>query len=89
MSTDNRSAVEAVFFMRSSHTKSPSYSTLFWLGDQLVTFDEFDGLRTTINGHLSAGLSGLSMVHSDIGGYTMVNEFGLNYTRSKELLLRW
>ena len=75
--------------MRASHTQSPKFSTLFWLGDQLVTFDEYDGLHSTVNGHLSAGLSGMSMMHSDIGGYTMVNEFGLNYTRTKELLLRW
>jgi alpha-glucosidase (family GH31 glycosyl hydrolase) len=72
MATDNRTAADAVFFMRASATRSPKYSTLFWLGDQLTSFDEYDGLRTTINGHLSSGLSGMSLQHSDVGGYTMV-----------------
>jgi alpha-glucosidase (family GH31 glycosyl hydrolase) len=36
---------------------------------------------------LSIGLSGGSILHTDIGGYTMVEELG--YTRSKDLLLRW
>jgi len=85
----NSETHDAVFFMRASHTRSPAYSTLFWLGDQLVTWDEHDGLKSVIDGHLSAGLSGMSLMHSDIGGYTMINEFHLNYTRSQELLLRW
>ena len=36
----NSETHDAVFFMRASHTRSPAYSTLFWLGDQLVTWDE-------------------------------------------------
>ena len=44
-STDNRSAAEAVFFMRSSHTRSPKYATMFWAGDQLVTYDEVRPVR--------------------------------------------
>eukprot|EP00039_Didymoeca_costata_P016392 m.293249 g.293249 ORF g.293249 m.293249 type:complete len:101 (+) comp16388_c0_seq47:1807-2109(+) len=75
--------------MRSSHTKSVAFSTLFWLGDQLVTWDEFDGLRTVVNGHISGGLSGIAFQHSDIGGYTMIEEAGFKYLRSQELLLRW
>lgn len=78
-----------VFFMRASHTKSPEFSSLFWLGDQLVTWDEDDGLKTVLNGLISAGLSGLSLVHSDVGGYTMVNKPFLHYLRDRELLVRW
>ena len=37
----------------------------------------------------SSGLSGLSLTHSDIGGYTMVDTPVLSYLRSKELLIRW
>lgn len=80
---------DAVYFMRSSHTKSPSFSTLFWLGDQLVTWDDYDGLATTVIGHLSSGVSGLTLQHSDIGGYTMVKEGPISYLRNKELLVRW
>ena len=32
------------------------------------TWDENDGLKSVVNGHLSSGLSGLSLMHSDIGG---------------------
>ena len=68
------SAPETVFFSRSSCAKSPGQSTLFWLGDQLVTWDEYDGLRSTIAGALSGSISGLVLQHSDIGGYTMVSK---------------
>ena len=89
----NRDAIaaapETVFFSRSSGAGSPAQSTLFWLGDQLVTWDGYDGLRSAISGHLSGGLSGLALQHSDIGGYTMVKEGPLKYLRTKELLLRW
>jgi sulfoquinovosidase len=44
-------------------------------------------------GLLNGGLSGFSLGHSDIGGYTSINEtlFGKNFKiyRTKELLLRW
>jgi alpha-glucosidase len=59
---------ETVYFMRASATKSPVSGSLFWLGDQLVTWDGFDGLRTVVNGLTTAGLSGLSLMHSDLGG---------------------
>lgn len=88
-----------MFFTRSGFTGSSKQSTLFWDGDQLVTWDNFDGLQTvrwgggdldaenwflcfpllhqqtpvfpnlqTITVRLSAGLSGISLAHSDIGG---------------------
>src|SRR3546814_8236 len=81
---------EIVYFMRSAWLRSPEYTSLFWLGDQLVTWDGYDGLRTVITGALTGGLFGHSLTHSDIGGYTM-EELGtiLNYTRSSELLKRW
>jgi len=80
---------EVVFFSRSGYTRSPGLSTLFWLGDQLVTFDGHDGLKSAVKGMLSGGLSGYSLNHSDIGGYTTVSAVILNYIRSRELLMRW
>lgn len=77
---------DIVFFSRSGFTRSPGFATLFWLGDQLVSFDEADGLKSAITGMLAGGLSGYSLNHSDIGGYTTLSPL---YTRSKELLLRW
>ncbi len=80
---------QIVFFSRSGHVGSAAHSTLFWAGDQLVTFDEFDGLASAITGMLSGGVSGLTLNHSDIGGYTTINNPLKNYHRSRELLLRW
>ncbi len=58
--------------MRSGSTHSPSVSSLFWLGDQLVTWDHYDGLGSAIIGAINSGLSGYTMTHSDIGGYTSI-----------------
>jgi len=78
-----------VFFMRSGFRNSPRYSTLFWLGDQMVTWDAHDGIKTAVMGLLSSGISGFSFNHSDIGGYTSLRIPLLSHTRSKELLMRW
>ncbi len=78
-----------VFFSRSGYKKSPGYSTLFWLGDQLVTWDKYDGIKTAVTGLLSSGLSGYSFNHSDIGGYTTITNPIMDRHRSRELNLRW
>jgi alpha-glucosidase (family GH31 glycosyl hydrolase) len=80
---------DIVFFNRSGYTRSPGESTLFWLGDQLVDWDEYDGIKSAVTGLLSSGLSGYSLQHSDIGGYTAIDHPLLKYHRSKELLMRW
>ena len=80
---------DIVFFNRSGYTKSPRSSTLFWLGDQLVDWDEHDGIKSAVTGLLSSGLSGYSLEHTDIGGYTALDNPVLAYHRSRELLLRW
>lgn len=91
----NREAVEEagrpdiVFFMRSGYTRSPGKSALFWLGDQLVSWDEYDGIKTAVTGLLSGGMSGFSLNHSDIGGYTTITHPLRNYHRTKELQMRW
>jgi alpha-glucosidase len=80
---------DIVFFNRSGYTESPRYSTLFWVGDQLVDWDEHDGIKSAVTGLLSSGLSGYSLEHSDVGGYTAIDNPVFRYHRSKELLLRW
>ena len=96
---------QIVFFNRAGYTRSPSYATLFWEGDQMVTWDEHDGFKSAIKGLISAGLSGISINHSDIGGYTSIGydlkgilgPIGLDqliswiglYKREKSLLMRW
>ncbi|MCC6905514.1 MAG: alpha-glucosidase, partial [Anaerolineae bacterium] len=73
----------------SGYTTSPRYATLFWLGDQLVSWDAHDGIKTAVTGLLSSGFSGYAFNHSDIGGYTTITNPIRNYYRSEELLLRW
>jgi len=80
---------DIVFFNRSGYSKSPRYSTLFWVGDQLVDWDRHDGIKSAVTGLLSSGLSGYSLEHTDIGGYTAIDNPVFEYHRSKELLLRW
>ncbi|MFC5066571.1 alpha-glucosidase [Flaviflagellibacter deserti] len=85
---------EMVFFSRSGYTRSPGISTLFWLGDQLMTWDEYDGIKTALVGILSGGISGFSMMHSDIGGYVALKldiagkEIPI-INRTPELMMRW
>ncbi len=80
---------DLVFFNRSGFTRSPHHSTLFWLGDQMVTWGHQDGIKSAVTGMLTSGFSGYSLTHSDIGGYTAIDTFPLKYHRSKELLQRW
>jgi len=96
----NRQAVEEsgrkdiAFFSRSAFTKSPGLATMFWLSDQLQTWDEFDGMKTAVTGMLSGGVSGFSLLHSDAGGYnasvlTLGDKKITVMARSPELLMRW
>nr|WP_109022152.1 alpha-glucosidase [Leptospira kobayashii] len=78
-----------VFFTRAGFSYSNAYSTLFWEGDQLVSWGKHDGLPSSILGLTSSGISGFALNHSDIGGYTTISNPIANYHRSKELLLRW
>jgi len=63
------------------------------LGDQLVSWDGYDGLQSAITGAVSSGLTGSALTHSDIGGYNSVFNLGttpgMYFTRSAELLKRW
>lgn len=87
---ENGLAGETVFFCRSGYTQSPRYATLFWQGDQMVNWGRYDGLESALTGLLSGGLSGFSLNHSDIGGYTTVKApLMRRIVRSPELLERW
>ena len=78
-----------VFFTRSGWVGSADYSTAFWAGDQMVSWGENDGIKSTVPLLLSSGMSGMPINHTDIGGYTTVTKGWLDYRRSKELLFRW
>ena len=88
----NREAVEECgkkdeifFFMRAGYTGSVRNSCAMWTGDQHVDWSVDDGLPSVIPASLSLGMSGETMVHSDVGGYTTI----MHMTRTKELLMRW
>ncbi|XP_066306099.1 uncharacterized protein [Miscanthus floridulus] len=79
-----------VFFVRSGFRESSRWAMLFWEGDQMVSWQANDGIKSSVVGLLSGGLSGFPLNHSDAGGYCTVDlpPF-LRYRRSEELLLRW
>lgn len=80
---------ELVFFNRAAYSSSPEMATLFWEGDQLVSWSEYDGIKSAVTGLNTSGLSGMAFNHSDIGGYTTISSPIRNYHRSRELLYRW
>jgi alpha-glucosidase len=80
---------DPAFFTRAGFTGSPGESRLFWTGDQLVSWDDHDGLGTVVPALCSSGLSGVSLNHPDAGGYTSLVRSGVGVRRSREQLLRW
>lgn len=78
-----------VFFMRAGFRGSPKWAMLFWEGDQMVSWQANDGIKSAVVGLLSGGISGYALNHSDIGGYCAVNLPLIKYHRTEELLLRW
>ncbi len=92
----NREAVEEagvaddiLFFNRGGTAQSPGQTKLFWLGDQLTTWDEYDGIKTVIPALMSAGLSGYALEHPDTGGWLSVDIGDVVFHRDRELLSRW
>lgn len=97
----NREAIEeagrgddVVFFNRSGFSQSPKFSTLFWLGDQMQTWDEYDGIKSAVVGLLSGGVSGFSLLHGDAGGYVTLSLHLAGrkipvVARNDELFQRW
>ncbi|MDQ3231959.1 MAG: hypothetical protein M3Q07_09080, partial [Pseudobdellovibrionaceae bacterium] len=84
---------DAVAFLRAGSLRSSRHAPLYWLGDQMTTWDEHDGMKSAITGLLSGGLSGLSVNHMDIGGLIALRRSVagwpvINFARTKELLQR-
>ncbi|XAR69576.1 Alpha-glucosidase [Bertholletia excelsa] len=78
-----------VFFMRAGFRNSPKWGLLFWEGDQMVSWQANDGIKSAVVGLLSSGISGYAFNHSDTGGYCAVSFPFCKYQRTEELLLRW
>lgn len=80
---------DCVVFYRAAFQGSAEHASLFWAGDQLVNWGSRDGLVSALLGMLSGGVSGMTLTHSDVGGYTTLNTPVRTYHRSSELLRRW
>ena len=84
---------DGVYFTRTATARSHGSASLYWLGDQMVTWDEHDGLKSSIAGLLSGGISGMAINHGDIGGLIGMRRKILGqkieYRRDQELMLRW
>ena len=72
---------DIIYFMRAGTGVAPKSTRLYWMGDQLTSLDHWDGLQSALIGLMNAGMSGSTLGHSDIGGYTSVFEkkFGIAY----------
>ncbi len=73
-----------VRFQRSGYTGAARCAQVVWSGDPTTGWG-FDGLASQVKLALSAGLSGISVWGSDIGGYFALGENRL----TPELLTRW
>ncbi|MFI3168017.1 MAG: alpha-glucosidase [Bacillota bacterium] len=78
-----------LIFHRSAGAGSNKYATAYWAGDQNPTFDAYDGLASSVAGLISSGLSGMSINHTDIGGFTTIITKYFKLVRSKEVMFRW
>ncbi|HEX6115546.1 MAG TPA: TIM-barrel domain-containing protein [Solirubrobacterales bacterium] len=73
-----------VRFQRSGWTGSAPCAQVVWGGDPTTAFG-FDGLRSALTQALTAGLSGISVWGTDIGGFFALGDRAL----TPELLARW
>ncbi|SAM05871.1 hypothetical protein [Absidia glauca] len=82
---------DAVCFVQSGFTRSPGKIQALSTGDHTVTWSQQDGIKSAVTAMVTAGLSGFSVSHCDIGGYlTVAGGYpGTKMTRNRELLFRW
>jgi alpha-glucosidase len=80
---------DLLFFMRSGSALSANSAPMFWMGDQSVNWGKEDGLKSTLTALNSAAMSGIAYLHSDIGGYTTVDNAFVKVKRDKDLFFRW
>jgi alpha-glucosidase len=76
-------------FSRSGGAGGNRYAVCYWTGDQTPTFDRHDGLASSITGILTGGISGMSINHTDIGGFTTLITPIYKLVRTREVMFRW
>ena len=87
----NREAIEeygakdAFFFSRSGYLGVQEYAPILWNGDQHTDTTKDYGMPCVMPASFSLGFSGVTMVHSDIGGFFSFTKI----RRDDELFIRW
>ena len=76
-------APQYIYYVRSGYTGSAGKTWAAWTGDPTSDWDSESGLAAQVKGMLSAGLSGMPFIGSDIGGFVWVEPPSL------ELWVRW
>ncbi len=86
----NREAIEETgnegklaFFSRTAFTNSNQHATLYWAGNQTTYWQKNGGLASVVPALLSSGISGMSVNHAEVGGFS-----NLILDRDPELLIR-
>ena len=87
----NREAIEeygakdVMFFSRSGYPGVQSYAPILWNGDQHTDWTRDYGMPCVMPASFNLGFSGVSLVHSDIGGFFSFTKI----KRDPELFIRW
>lgn len=87
----NREAIDeygredVMFFTRSGYTGIQSYAPVMWNGDQHTDTTKDYGMPCVMPASFSLGFSGVTLVHSDIGGFFSF----MKLKRDDELFTRW
>ena len=87
----NREAIEEygagdeMFFSRSGYLGIQSWAPILWNGDQHTDTTRDYGMPCVMPASFSLGFSGVTMVHSDIGGFFSFTKI----KRDEELFIRW
>lgn len=76
---------EVFFFTRSGYNKAQKYTTMMWNGDQHTDFSVDYGMGCVMPATFNLGFSGMSAVHSDIGGFISF----ASLQRDEEIFIRW
>ncbi|MFW5780722.1 MAG: TIM-barrel domain-containing protein, partial [Bacillota bacterium] len=82
---DEANAKEAFFFTRSGYNGVQEYTPIMWNGDQHTDFSKDYGMPCVMPATFNLGFSGLTITHSDIGGYISFRSL----YRDEELFIRW
>jgi len=74
-----------LFFVRSGGSGTQAYVPAVWGGDAEATFDETQGLPSSVRGGLNLSMSGVPYWGSDMTGFKCLT----NAPNDKEVFLRW